>query len=518
MNLENLQKERVIDFDGKVLNFAGLCRVLKTAIEDEISTTIVETESSVVDTTVAVPISITFNKQLDAKTATILIAEPKKAFACSTMLSRMLNEAVIERISKSILKLDQVLNCVMLHCLNDANALIFQLSAYPSNTSGDSLLILQKIIAVCFARIANAERINITNQEIEQQISTLRLYSFAWLCSVIRTLQMYPFAMRLERLFQFNIKNFLKRRNANTLCRNLANTGTVKDFYYVLMFLCSIGARRADAMDGLLKFLHQKKYIAAFKQCFSIFEQHPVDSRSLTTSNTALQIVEALNAYFKNDRDEKNTAVIVRTEAEVVLAMVSVFLSWLVKIVSKTTATERQQMLRAIVCFDQSVCEICCDSDTTHRKYLVTKFESSGEQRCCRMSYSDLCEWLRYMVLLQLDERNIHSKTEFYIYALPALYDFGPPPNLTFKTDGIDYLTFFLLESEFVRASLHQTRPKLRQIRESMLKDENLQSFIQKDSPFENYIVLRKDLLNYVAERYRLKTIQAVPQSNEFNY
>ena len=512
MNLENLQKEHVYWLSGQKLDATSLAQVLQIGVEGETPLVLPECSQEV-----ACSIGLTFETSTPTttKNSTVFVAKPSVAFASSAMLTQMYNELISKQNqqppqilkSKSLLKLDEMLNCVSLYKLENQPSFVCQLSVHPSNNNTDSLIILQKILAFCFTEISKADGLLLPPNEIEQNIAALRLYSFAWLCSVVRTLGLHPFCTRLEHLLQFNLKQFFKKRGASDLCKNLRNSTACKDFYYVLMFLCSIGVRRAEPMDGLLNFLQQKKCITAFRKCYDIFEQ-TISAQSLTISNAALQIIEALDSHFHVEKKS-----VERSEAGNVLIMVEVFLSWFIKIVSKTTTTQRQKLLRSIVCFDQSICEICCDSDTLHRKFLVRKFENTGEQRCCRMSYSDLCEWLRYMVLLQLDQRNIHSKTEFYIYASPLLYEFGSPPNLTFKNAGMDYLSFFLLESEFIRASLHQSRPKLRKLREQMLKDTKLEAFVYAQEPFKNFIVLCRELLAVTSAYYRLKTIQAVPQT-----
>ncbi len=517
MNITNLQKEPVYWLSGEKLNCTNLARTLLIGVAGE---TVSEPAECAKEPICSVGITFDPLVPTTTKNSAVFISKPSLAFCSSPMLKRMYGELGTKEAegeknlqAKSLLKLDEMLTAVTLYKLPIPKSFILQLSVHESNHNKNGLLTLQNILAFCLKTISGSQHLIVPDDEIERNIESLCLYSLAWLCSITRTLRLQPYMTRLEYLFMFNIKRFFKNHHAKRLCTRLSDSKTTKDFYYVLMFLCSIGVRRADPMDTLLKYLSKNHYIEAFRDCCKIFEEKPIGvSQSLTVTNAALQIREALNNYFKDDSQIVSITP-EKTEASKVLNMVEVFLSWLIKIVSRTTAFQRSQMLRAIVCFDLVICEISCDSDNAYRKFLVTKFDGNEKHRCCRMSYSDLSEWLKYMVLLQLDQRNIHSKTEFYLYAAPSLYDFGVPPNLTFQTDGIDYLSYFLLESEFIRSSLHQTRPAIRKMREDMKVDLKLIPFINANEPFKNYIILCKELLDVVSAFYCLKTVQAVPQN-----
>lgn len=504
MNIDRIQKEYVYWFDGSRLDLGNFGKTLLIGVQGE-TPIVTPDEENEKDHSISLQLC-------ESERASTFIAKPSKPFSSSAMFKRMLAEIAEKECNeqknlqaKSLLKLDEMLNCVTLLKIAGNDSIQCQLSF--NQTSKNTLLVLQRLLAFCLVTISSSETFNETTQQLETDVGSLRLYSFAWFCSLLRTLGFYPYCTRMEHLFMHNLKRIFKAKNCKRMCKVTEVSDSAKDFYYVLMFLCSIAVRRAEPIDSLLKYLYENKYISTFRRLYTLIEtQQTTVAQRLTLSNTALQITEALENYFKDKVSKKR----IKSETSSVLIMVEVFLSWIVRIVSKTTATQRVAMLRSIVCFDTLVCEIACDSDTAYRRYVVTRHENQ-QTRSCRMSYSDLCEWLRYMVLLQLDERNIHSKTEFYIYASPKLYDFGPPPHLTFENDGIDYLTFFLLESEFIRSSLHQKRPEIRRLREKMMHDVKLLPFINTREPFNNYVVLCRELLDVTLSFYDLKTIQAVP-------
>ena len=519
ISIENIQKEPVYWRNGERLNSKNLALAIELQVENETRPILTNNSKEPKST-----IGLTFSK---IKNATLFEAQPSFAFSSSAMLTRMLEQikelsvdqncAEPNSTAKSILKLDEMLNCVILHRLDEPESFICQLCVHPSDKSHESLLVLQNLLTFCFSQSAKADKLYLSLHEIEKNIASLRLYSFAWLCSVVQTLGLHPMCERLENLLKYNVKRYLKRKNAEDLF--LSENVETKDFYYVLMFFCSICIRRAEPMQSLLNFLYKKKYIEMFRKCYHIFERQFLFYNTVATSNVALKIVESLQLFFKdNDAMGKKKIKISRSETNDALTLVQVFVSWLNKTVSKTTAKERQEFLQTVVLFDRCRCEIVCDSDVLHRKFIVKKFDrTTVETRSCRMSFTDLCEWLRYMVLLQLDKRNVHTETKFYIYALPCLYKFGAPPSLQFQSPGKDFLSFFLLESEFFRTSLYQKRPELREMREEMACDDRLKKFVCTKEPYNDFIILSEKLLKVAVEHYHLKTIQAVTQ-NSSNY
>lgn len=409
--------------------------------------------------------------------------------------------------AKAPLKYDEMLTGVALKKYSTENYYLIEILIHKSDAKANSLKMLQRLLTFCLATAAHAEK-SMSSFISESDVKSLNLYSFAWLCSVLKTLLFHYYAEQMETIFVQNLDHFYK----------ICSQG--KDYTMFVMFISSIAVRRTSPMKQVLQFVCNKQMYAHLKKFCDDFTNQlespaaaaAADNKKFSTKmfrKTATIITSLLeqHCHLTDDSQQSLTTSIhsKHKRALKLITLVDVFIAWFEKLVKTTSAAQRRQHSRVEVHFDQLVCDIECNSDDPkHYKRYCCKRQC--DQRVAYYSLSDLNEWLRYMVLLQLDERNIHKETFFLLYVAPQIVEFGPPPRLTFTTDGgIDLLTFFLLESEFIRASLHQARPALQEMRQGMTKSLQLNRFVSKKAFY-----LTKNLIEIAATKYKLKTIQGI--------
>lgn len=448
-------------------------------------------------------------------------------------------------------KHDQMVQCVTLRKYRDAQLHQLEVSLFPSRAFKSSpnraQRSLQHFLAFCLASVfqqhcgndhkKESEQV-VRNALTEQDLESLNLYSFAWLCSLLQTLRFFKLAQRLERVLVQNLEHFC-HKYVDTTGKNEEKSN---DYYFFVMFLGSLAARRLAPMRQLLQFMRLRNMIDDLRQMCARNSKSLTNaagavapkSRATVVQETAQAILERIDSISCAQRNNNNVAaekqpparrdslqrVSREKQAFRLLALVDVFVAWLSGIVAKTTEKQRQQGVQCFALFDDCVCWIECANDRTnndarHRRYCVTrvgdKHNSHGEPRSAQFSVQDLNEWLRYMVLLQLDERNVHRETRFLLSVDSRVADFGRPPHLTFDgVGGILFLAFFLLHSEFLRASLYQRREEIRAKHSEMLSDAALQQYVKTDEPYTNFIVLSEALLAHAVTKYQLNTVQGV--------
>jgi hypothetical protein len=354
------------------------------------------------------------------------------------------------------------------------------------------------------------------------------------LCSIFCTLGFKEHAFVLERLLVRNLEMFYSAAPARA--------PKDEEYFSLVLFLGSLATRRSTTLGQVLKFMQSKSMIADLQaHCYSrdadveslmctpaAVSQSAGQSQRKLVQTVSRQVLDLLLAAVQSDATLSltNTPTLVPAATLVpavtavpapaasrprrLLALVDVFVAWL-DYIAKNVALPHVEV-ECLVFFDAMCCKIECvtTDNTVYRRFKITR---EGDQRSATMSLMDCNEWLRYMVLLQIDERNVHRETKFLLYASPSSIEFGPPPNISFELDGIDFLTYFLLKSAFTRATLYQTRPALREMRRQM--SVALAPFVQIRGARE-YIVLSEALFETVGIRFQLPVVQGVSMAPYF--
>ena len=471
-------------------------------------------------------------------------------------------------------KHDQMVESVKLSKYRHMQLFQLELSLFPSrafqSSANQARVSLQHFLAFCLSksfRVVTAppssgatadDNVVVHNALNDKDLDSLNLYSFAWLCSLLQTLKFFRLAERLEGVLVQNLEHFYRKYDG----AKERGAKTNNDYCFVIMFLGSLAARRLVPMRQLLQFMQMRHMIDDLRDicarnsgvlALNVAGATMSKSRAAVVQETAQTIMERIDRILNVDRQQ--TAQLSPTTTTVLapatperreslhkvsrekrafrlLALVDVFVAWLSRII---VATKVRQGVQCFALFDNCICSIECgqdggggaanntDTDTPlHRRYTVTRVATSQNHHCgangnsarprvSQFSVQDLNEWLRYMVLLQLDERNVHLETSFLLCVDSAVLDFGKPPRLVFDgVGGMQYLAYFLLQSEFVRACLYQRRAEVRKTHDAMLADAKLPSCVETREPFANFVVLNEYLLAYATQRFQLRTVQGV--------
>jgi len=384
----------------------------------------------------------------------------------------------------------------------------------------------------------------------KNDLETLNLYSLAWLCRLLKTLRLNSHAECLEELLVCNLNRFHAESTGST-----DKKVPTSDEMFLIMFLGVISAHRSEPLYKVLDFMsrhrmpdqlasfcqeQERKRAESCTQAVLSDQADRRDHRNRILHETARRINHSLQQYCRSAEQQEasnavNTAVAVsgpivsppertfsrfpsttdRAKGLQLMALADTIVHFMRDGVVRALPNDGSGVkLKCVVFFDSCRCDI--DIPRRHNRYrcfrVVRHSDSNvGPKRECWFSAQDVDEWLRYMLLLQLDARNVHTATRFLLTMDDCGVDFGRPPCLTFESrDAHSLLSYFLLRSEF-RSSIHfAQRAACRERREQMHNDKFMRQFVCSEREFAGFIVVTRDLLQYAVPKYQLRTVQDV--------
>lgn len=516
-----LQRQRVVDFHDRLLKTAALrasCFVHADDDNDDdekdvasVHVHVLYTNQSVASqpTKVHVPVRSIENGRLD-----------RCALAkMQCQLQHLATEKENGRRAQMHLQHNEMIECLSLEKTAERSyelcILLHQADNSKPDVRTEMMDLLQQIVAACVAWSLGGRR-----SQHRLALNRLTLFMFAWIVNLSATLCKRASSEKLELLLLHNLIRF-----------DRANTEKNKLYFH--QFAVTIACKCTAPLQHLLGWLKSSGALQNMRSFVAHADRHAEtnkddvalclyrDPRVEHTANL-LALVEqvtpspkpplrdgSLNRHNDHRHDgTKTNQQRLRSQATRSVVLVEAFVNFITKLCDM----DARALVRGVECcvvFDETRCTIC----TVDGKYIDNGFQTIVVRRgddVSRMKLDDLSEWLKHMVLLSLDKRNVHQDFVFQLKLLDHKhFDFsrvngGMHPYLSFH-NATGLLVYYLIFSEFVRASYTGKRSHVYAMRDEMLANVALGKFVQQEQ-----VTFSLPLMEHVCSKYALKYVQGL--------